>query len=195
MVETAAAAVFDDPDGELRWVLGLLRGADLRSYLRSSFFGVHTVRYTKSRRKAPIYWYLAVPSKEWGLWMYAPALSREQLFSGSRTAQEKVRRLADEAAQLRRDLATGGDRSVRERLEGVENLSREVGTFSEVIDRVAQSGWEPDLSDGMILNAAPLQELFADAKWRKDVGAHRKKMEKGEYPWATVQQTFFKGSR
>jgi hypothetical protein len=194
MVETAVAMVFDEQDEEIRWALRILGATDLRSYLRSSFSGLHTVRYTKSRRKAPIYWYLAIPSKEWGLWLYAPALSREQLFAVARTAQEKVRRLAQEAAQLRRDLGSGEDRSIRERLEAVESISREVAEFSGVIDRVAQSGWEPDLNDGIILNAAPFEELFADAKWRKDVAEHRRKMEEGKYPWATVQQIYFRGS-
>ena len=123
--------------------------------------------------------------------MYAPWLSREQLFAVARATQDKLRRLSEEAGQLRRDLEAGGGRTVRERLEVVQELTRELDVFSERADAVAQSGWEPDLNDGIILNAAPLEDLFADAKWRKDVAKHRKKMEKGEYPWATVQQTYY----
>ena len=63
--------------------------------------------------------------------------------------------------------------------------------FYERAEAVAQSGWEPDLNDGIILNAAPLEELFADAKWRKDVAKHRVKMQNGDYPWATVQTTYY----
>ena len=190
-VEAAAGLLFDDPDRELSEALRYLKAKDLRSYLRAKFFSQHLKRYSKSRRKAPLYWYMAVPSKEWGLWVYAPWLSREQLFAIARAAQDKLRRLAKQTSHLRRDLETGGDREVREQLETAEGLTREVEVFYGKADEVAQSGWEPDLNDGIILNAAPLRELFVDVKWRKDVAKHREKMENGEYPWATVQQTYF----
>ena len=99
--------------------------------------------------------------------------------------------LSDEVSQLRRDVEAGGGRAERERLEDAEVLLGEVAEFYEVADSVAQSGWEPDLNDGIILNAAPLVELFADAKWRKDVEVQRKKMINGDYPWATVQTTYY----
>ncbi|MDF1597475.1 MAG: hypothetical protein P1T08_15460 [Acidimicrobiia bacterium] len=189
-VETVAEILFRDADRELRRAMEPLKARDLRSLFRSRFFMEHVTLYSKSRRKAPIYWYLSVPSREWGLWVYAPWLSREQLFAIARHAQDKLRRLSDEAAQLRRDVEARG-RDVRERLELVDDLHREVKVFQERAEAVAQSGWEPDLNDGIILNAAPLEDLFADPKWRKDVAEHRKKMEKGEYPWATVQRDYF----
>ena len=92
-MDAVAEFLFDDPDGEVREALGHLKAKDLRSYLRDKFFPQHLKRYSKSRRKAPIYWYLAVPSKRWGLWVYAPWLSREQLFAVARAAQDKMRRL------------------------------------------------------------------------------------------------------
>jgi hypothetical protein len=144
-----------------------------------------------SRRKAPIYWYLAVPSQAWGLWAYAPWLSREQLFAIAGAAQEKLRRLTDQARQMRRDLDSGSGREIRNQLETAENLIREIEVFHNQAESVAQSGWEPDMNDGIILNAAPLEDLFADPKWRKDISTHRKKLEKGEYPWATVQRQYF----
>lgn len=193
-VEAAAEFMFDDPDQELRSALSHLKVKDLRSYFRGKFFSHHLSRYSKSRRKAPIYWYLAVPSKQWGLWVYSPWLSREQLFAIARAAQDKLRRLLEEASQLRKDLAAGEERSLRERLETADELSREMQHFNQVAERIAQFGWEPDLNDGIILNAAPLEELFADPKWRKDIAEHRTKMEQGEYPWATSQATYYQRS-
>ncbi|MFV1989899.1 MAG: hypothetical protein ACC652_04075, partial [Acidimicrobiales bacterium] len=190
-VESVAEVIFDDGEQELRELLRHSRANDLRWYLRTKFPSAHLSRYSKSRRKAPIYWFLAVPSKQWGLWVYAPQLSREQLFAVAGAAQEKMRRLADEAGQLRRDLEAGAGREVRERLETAEELSREVAVFHEKAEAVARSGWEPDLNDGIILNAGPFEELFADAKWRKDVAKHRVKMQNGDYQWATVQTTYY----
>jgi hypothetical protein len=186
-----AAQVASIGDRQLGDALRCLGADQMRLLLRDRFFALHLSRYSKSRRKAPIYWYLAVPSRDWGLWVYAPWLSREQLFAVSRAAQERFRRLSDQSAQLRRDLEAGRERGIHDRLEATEDLMRELEVFHKNADLVAQSGWEPDLNDGIILNAAPLEDLFADARWRKDVSTHRKKLEKGEYPWATVQRQYF----
>ena len=67
--------------------------------------------------------------------------------------------------------------------------------FAERADAVAHSGWEPDLNDGMVLCAVPLDELFVDRGWRKEISKHRMKLEKGEYMWATVQETYFRSRR
>ena len=190
-LENAGEELFAEGGVSLARNVARLTKGDLRGFMRRKYFPGHLKRYSQSNRKAPIYWYLAAPSKEWGLWVYAPSLSREQLFAIARVSQEKLRRLSEEAGQLRRDLESDGGREVREQLEMVEELTREIEVFYKKADEVAQSGWEPDLNDGIILNAAPLEGLFADAKWRKDIAKHREKMENGEYPWATVQQTYF----
>lgn len=191
LVEAAVTLLVAEREDASNHMHRLEAGPDLRSHMRDRFFAKHLGQYSMSRRKAPIYWYLAVPSREWGLWVYAPWLSREQLFAIARAAQEKLRRLRDQAGQLRRDLEAGSGREIRDRLEATEDLIREVEVFHEKAEAVAQSGWEPDLNDGIILNAAPLEDLFADAKWRNDIAKHREKMEDGEYPWATVQRQYF----
>lgn len=50
----------------------LLGAKSLADYLRrpSSFFDAHLKRYSKSRRKAPIYWPLTTPSGLYTLWLY-----------------------------------------------------------------------------------------------------------------------------
>ena len=165
---------------------------DLRGYLRNQFFAAHVKRYSASRRAAPIYWYLSVASKQWGLWLYAPTLSRETLFAIAGAARDKLRHLHDQVQQLRRQMSNPTDRSLRERLEGAELLASEVQTFAERADAVAQSGWEPDLNDGAVLCAAPLEKLFVDRGWQQEIAKHRKKLEKGEYLWATIQETYFR---
>ena len=166
---------------------------DLRRQLRWRFFAAHVNDYSASRRYAPIYWYLAVPSREWGLWVYAPALSREMLFAIAGSARDKLRRLRDQAGQLRRSHLGTGDRAAAERVEWLESLTAEIEQFAEYADKVAQSGWKPDLNDGLILCAAPLEQLFADDAWRQRVAGHRRDLEMNKYSWATVQREFFGG--
>lgn len=169
--------------------LALMDVRNLRAHLRKKFFPEHLKEYSASRRYAPIYWQLAVPSRRWGLWLYAPSLSRESLFAITRAGREKLSSL-NEQIGLARERADS-DRDARERAESLEDLAAEVEKFAAIADEVAQSGWEPDLNDGFVLNAAPLEELFVDKKWLGQIAQHRKAMQKGEYPWATVQRDYF----
>ncbi len=56
----------------------------LREYVRKSgnggFWLDHVARYTKSRRKAPIYWLLQSKNKNFGLWVYYHRLDQDLLF-------------------------------------------------------------------------------------------------------------------
>lgn len=185
----AAAIALREGDDEPK--VGLFdEVSDLRKQLRSGFFRAHVVDYSGSKRSAPIYWYLSVPSREWGLWAYSPALSREMLFAIAGAARDRLRRLREQVSQLRKQVGEG-TRQEADRLEKLEALVAEVESFLESAEAIAQSGWAPDLHDGMVLCAAPLEPLFADDKWRSEVAKHREKLESGGYPWAAVQRDYF----
>jgi len=47
---------------------------DMRAWLAASFFEHHLKRHSKSRRKAPIIWQLAVPSGRYSIWLTRTAL-------------------------------------------------------------------------------------------------------------------------
>ena len=186
----AAAALFDDPDAVLAEMLAILGRRSIRDYLRRQFFKDHLARYSKSRRKAPIYWPLTVPSRNWGVWVYAPSSSRETLFAiageaarREALAAEAIRRLAGRTR--RRWKPDGAAREVTEALAAEEALAEELGRFRAEAERIAGLGWEPDLDDGIILCAAPLATLFP--AW-PDAGKEREQIRKGEYPWATVSR-------
>ena len=119
---------------------------DLRRHLRDRFFPAHLSQYSASRRSAPLYWQLAVPSKRWGLWLCAPWLCRESLFAISRAAHDKLGALNDRIAQIQQQLTSGSDRENREQVEVLEDLVAEIEKFAAAADEVAQSGWEPDLN-------------------------------------------------
>jgi hypothetical protein len=175
------------PPGLEEELFRLLRRTTLREYLRKQFFKDHLVRYSKSRRKAPIYWPLYVPSGKWGVWIYAPTLTRETIFAIVRSVTERLDSAQAEIRRLQSERATGGaGRSVRDvtsALEAEEELVRELQRFREEAERIAQLGWLPDLDDGMMLCAAPLAGLFP--AWR-DAAIARQEIKAGKYPWASV---------
>ncbi|MEI2337017.1 hypothetical protein VVF04_31410, partial [Pseudomonas aeruginosa] len=53
---------------------------NLRRWLRKEFFAFHLKLYSKSRRKAPIYWPLATASGSYTLWVYYPCLSSQTFY-------------------------------------------------------------------------------------------------------------------
>lgn len=185
----AANEILANADGMIEELLNVLGAKTLREYLRKQFFRSHLARYSKSRRRAPIYWHLSVPSRKWGAWLYAPRLTRESLFA---VASETTRREAHAAEAIRRLEAErdagGAGRSARqvgEALAAEEALAEELRKFRAEADRIASLGWEPDLDDGIILCAAPLAALFP--AW-PDAGKEREQIREGEYSWATVSR-------
>jgi hypothetical protein len=185
----AASAVHSDTDivKEVLQEVG-----DFGLYVRSSFFPLHLKNYSASRRKAPIYWRLAVPSDQWAVWIYFPRLSRETLFALVRAAEDKIKSTRVQL-DTQRARKVDGDRAreVRTRIEAAESLLGELAEFAASAAEIAQSGWTPNLNDGALLCATPFAPLFTHASWCREVEAVRKNAEQGEYPWSSVQKEFF----
>lgn len=186
-VRVAADVLVEDADGLLADVMSNLRGRDVRDHLRKQFFKQHLRRYSKSRRKAPIYWPLYVPSGAWGVWVYAPSLTRETLYAVEAAATARLNAAGSEISRLRTEQHGGGGgqaaRRLTELLEAEQRLTEELRAFRSEAERVADLGWEPDLDDGIVLCAAPLADLFP--AW-PEARQKRKELRAGKYSWATV---------
>jgi hypothetical protein len=188
-VSTAAIALWDS-EQPLAAVLGVLqKKGTVAGYLRSEFFKRHVTMYSMSRRRAPIYWQLQVPSKSWGVWLYYPRLSREMLFAVAKEAEQRQRLAQQQIAHLQREAETGGggrkSSELSAELDTERELAVELEAFRVEADRIANLGWEPDLDDGAVLNAAPLADLIPG--W-KDAAVYREDLRAGKYAWATVAQ-------
>ncbi len=190
-VETAvissAQALLNDCEDNLDELLHILGSRTVRAHLRRRFFKDHLSRYSKSRRKAPIYWPLTVPSRSWGVWIYAPTLSRETLYAVASEAARRERLAVEAITRLQREQQEGGPgqpaRKIAEELDSEEKLAEELRRFRTEAERIAGLGWEPNLDDGIVLCAAPLADLFPawpDAKKARD------ELRKGQYEWARV---------
>jgi hypothetical protein len=183
----AARLLFEDPDAIMDEILDILGARTVRDLIRKQFFKDHLSRYSKSRRKAPIYWPLTVPSRNWGVWIYAPMLSRETLYAVASEAGRRERLAGEAIVRLQREQQGGGmsGRKVAEELDSEERLAEELRWFQTESQRIARLGWEPNLDDGAVLCAAPLADLFPtwpDAKKARD------ELRKGQYDWAAVAQ-------
>ena len=76
----------------------------LRDYFRkpANFFADHLKRYSKSRRKAPIYWPLQTPSGSYTLWLYYHRLNDQTLYTCVNDFVEKSKFISKYLSGLRK---------------------------------------------------------------------------------------------
>jgi len=160
---------------------------DLHDHFRrpSGFFQGHLKRYSKSRRKAPIYWPISTSSGSYTLWLYYHRLTDQTLYACINDyVNPKLDDIAKDVERLQEQVAKQTTAQNREKLEQLMDLERELKDFRDELLRVASLPFKPNLNDGAIITASPLRKLFRHNQWRKDLEACWKKLEAGEYDWA-----------
>ena len=85
----------------------------LRSFFqkptKGGFWVEHVSRYTKSRRKAPIYWLLQSENQNYSLWLYYHRLDKDMLFKALLNYVEpKIQREENRLAELRSQKSSAG---------------------------------------------------------------------------------------
>jgi hypothetical protein len=170
-------------------ILGL---TGLRDYFRTSgkngFWDDHVARYTKSRRKAPIYWLLQSAKKNYALWLYYHRLDKDLLFKAVvNYVEPKIRMETSRLETIRSHKAIAGDsgkeaKRLAKEVERQEDLLSELRDFEDKLRRAANLHLVPDLNDGVVLNIAPLWELVP---W-KEAQNYWEELLKGEYEWSSI---------
>lgn len=164
----------------------LMNVKSLQIYLSqpSGFFDYHFKRYTKSRRKAPIYWPLSSADGTLTYWVYYPRLSKNtlpNLMMALRTEEERLR------SQLNATLAAKDktkETAIRGEQEQVEGMKEEV-------NRVMGLGYVPNHDDGVPVTAAPLVRLIAHTGWRNECQANMDALDKGDYDWSHLSMSLY----
>lgn len=165
----------------------ILGVSDLRDYFYrpSGFFQDHLKRYSKSRRKAPIYWPLSTKSGSYTLWIYYHRLTDQTLYACVNDyVNSKLNNISKDIARLREEVDKQGSTRNRQRLEQLMDFERELKDYRDELLRVAGLPYKPNLNDGVMITAAPLWKLFRQNQWRKDLEACWKNLQEGKYDWA-----------
>jgi hypothetical protein len=165
---------------------------DVRRFLQRDFFAFHLQRYSKSRRKAPIYWPLATASGNYTLWLYYPTLSSQTLYTAINDFVEpRLKQVGDDVAALRNkgSARTSDDEKQFETLQAFE---LELIELRDTLLGIAP-GYQPNHDDGVQITAAPLWPLFRNKPWQKILKDTWAKLEKGDYDWAHLAMTYWPG--
>ena len=170
----------------------MLAARTLRDLFRrpARFFADHLARFSKSRRKAPIYWPLSTESGSYTIWLYYPRLTDQTLYACvTEHLNRKLKEVEADARLLRgAEMADGG---LRTRLAELEELRRELGAMCDELLRVAALPYRPDQNDGVLITAAPLRKLFRHKPWQRELEKCWKALELGEYDWARLARSIW----
>jgi hypothetical protein len=165
---------------------------ELRDYFRKpgkgGFWDDHVKRYSKSRRKAPIYWLLQSSKRNYALWLYYHRLDKDLLFKALvNYVEPKIQRETNRLDEMRQQKqAASGSGKVAKKIakdvERQEDLISELRDFEDKLRRAGSLHLEPDLNDGVFLNIAPLHELVP---W-KEAKNYSDELLEGEYEWSSI---------
>lgn len=157
----------------------------IRHWLQREFFAFHLQRYSKSRRKAPIYWPLATASGSYTLWVYYPSLSSQTLYTAINDFVEpKLKQVGDDAAALR-NKGANRSRDDEKQFEALQVFELELSELRDTLLKFAPT-YRPNYDDGVQICAAPLWPLFGHKPWQKLLKDTWAKLEKGDCDWAHI---------
>lgn len=168
------------PDGVRRW-------------LQKDFFAFHLLHYSKSRRKAPIYWPLSTASGSYTLWVYYPSLNNQTLFTAVNDFLDgpngKLTQIRRECAELRMK-GNGRSRDEEKLYEMLQPFEQELTDLRDTLLKIAPT-YQPNHNDGVQITAAPLWQLFRHKPWQKVLKDTWTKLEKGDYDWTHLAMAYW----
>lgn len=186
-VQEVMQSLWQSDADEIECELCQLIGVDsLQSYLESpqGFFDYHFKRYTKSRRKAPIYWPLSSPDGEVMLWVYYPKLSNQ-------TLPHLLLLLSKERTATQSDLTAAQLANDKKREAALLSLIGEIHSLEAEIQRVNDLPYKPNHDDGIPVTAAPLLNTFRHNGWKKECQSNWEALQQGEYDWSHLAYSLY----
>jgi hypothetical protein len=163
---------------------------DVRRWLQPDFFPFHLQRYSKSRRKAPIYWPLTTTSGSYTLWVYYPGLTSQTLYTAINDYVEpRLKQVGADVTALRNK---GADRTREDekQFESLQAFELELIELRDTLLKIAPT-YHPNHDDGVQITAAPLWPLFRHKPWQKVLKDTWAKLEKGDYDWAHLAMHYW----
>ncbi|KVS17859.1 hypothetical protein [Burkholderia multivorans] len=163
---------------------------DVRRWLQRDFFPFHLQRYSKSRRKAPIYWPLSTTSGSYTLWVYYPSLTSQTLYTAINDFVEpKLKQVGADVTALR-NKGAARTRDDEKQFESLQAFELELIELRDTLLKLAPT-YKPNHDDGVQICAAPLWPLFRHKPWQKVLKDTWEKLKNGDYDWAHLAMNYW----
>lgn len=163
---------------------------DVRRWLQRDFFAFHLQRYSKSRRKAPIYWPMSTTAGSYTLWLYYPSLTSQTLYTAINDFVEpKLKQVGADVTALRSKASTR-TRDDEKQFEALQALELDLIELRDILLNLAPT-YEPNHDDGVQISAAALWPLFRHKPWQKVLRDTWTKLEKGDYDWSHLAMNYW----
>jgi hypothetical protein len=192
-VRQCAAVIWGAEAGEIEeGACQKLGTRSLREYFRkpSGFFADHLKKYTKSSRKAPIYWPLSTSSGSYTLWLYYSSLTAQTLYTAVNDfISPKLKQVSQDVASLR-SKSNARSRDDEKNLEALQTLELELIELRDAMLKIAPT-YHPNHDDGVQITAAPLWQLFHYKPWQKILKDTWAILEKGKYDWSYLAMAYW----
>lgn len=163
---------------------------DVRRWLQRDFFSFHLQRYSKSRRKAPIYWPLSTTSGSYMLWVYYPSLTSQTLYTAINDFVEPKLKQVSADLVVQRNKGSARSRDDEKQFEALQAFELELIELRDTLLKLAPT-YKPNQDDGVQISAAPLWPLFRHKPWQKVLKDTWAKLEKGDYDWAHLAMAYW----
>jgi len=164
---------------------------NLRKFLERDFF---TRWHIKWYRKRPVYWLLQSPKKLYGVYLFHERLTKDTLFVVQRQYVDRKLNLtrqlrAEKRAQAEKAESARERRELNKEAENLETLLLDLEEFARRLKAITDRGYTPHIDDGVILNMAPLHEVFP--AWSREPQKYWEGLERGEYEWAQLAMDYW----
>lgn len=174
---------------------GALSVDRLSSYLAdpgaSGFYTDHARRYSKGRRRAPLYTWFGTATGSFGVLLMAPAATSDTLFILRNEILAPRLARAERAAEAARSETGGkGSATARAALAAAEALVTELGEFAAELDRVIPL-WAPNIDDGVVVNTVPFFRVIPHRDSRTKAEAAWKELCDGDLDWSRLAMRFW----
>ncbi|MFE8597324.1 BREX-1 system adenine-specific DNA-methyltransferase PglX [Archangium violaceum] len=173
----------------------VLRVEHLSDYLSdpgtSGFYTDHGRRYSKGRRRAPLYYWFGTASGSFGVLVLATSVTSDTLFVlRNEILTPRLARAERAAEAARSDVGEKGTAAKRSALAAADGLVVELRAFIDELDRIIPL-WAPSIDDGVVVNAAPFYRLIPHRESRTKAEATWKELCDGDLDWAHLAMRYW----
>jgi hypothetical protein len=170
-IRTATATEGDSVEALRGWLNRFTGNA------KTSFWKYHVQKSMYWGR--PVYWPFQSPKKTFTLWVFHEKLGPNTLHTLKQLTDERLNLLERQIADLRP--AAAANRAKAKELDKLLEMGDDLREFSTRLKAHIDTGYESCIDDGVLLNAAPLHDLFPS--WKETEKAWRE-LEGEKYDWA-----------